>query len=77
MNAASSPKAKARQFDSPLTGARLDKYMAQVFPRLSRANIQKLIEQGYILVNGQATKASQKLEQTDRITELRNLINKK
>ena len=68
MNTASSTRAETLQFNSPLGGARLDKYVAQVLPGLSRAHLQKLIEQGYILVNGQATRASRRLEQTDRIT---------
>ena len=47
MNTASSTRAETLQFNSPLGGARLDKYLAQVLPRLSRASLQKLIEQGY------------------------------
>jgi 23S rRNA pseudouridine1911/1915/1917 synthase len=68
MNTASSPKAKALQLNSPHTGARLDKYLAGALPQLSRAYLQKLIEQGYVLVNGQATKSGKRLERSDRIT---------
>jgi 23S rRNA pseudouridine1911/1915/1917 synthase len=68
MNAATSPKTKTLQFNSPVPDIRLDKYLTQVLPQFSRAHLQKLIEQGYILVNGQITKASQRLNKADRIT---------
>lgn len=41
-----------------LPGRRLDKYLHGRFPHLSRTNIQKLIKDGAITVNGQPTKAS-------------------
>lgn len=68
MNRATNPRTKSFQFDSPVANTRLDKYLAQVFPQLSRAYLQKLITQGYVLVNGQSTKASQRLDGTDRVT---------
>jgi 23S rRNA pseudouridine1911/1915/1917 synthase len=68
MDMASSPKTKALQFNSPVPNTRLDKYLTQVLPQFSRAYLQKLIEQGYVLVNGQMTKASQRLNEADRIT---------
>jgi 23S rRNA pseudouridine1911/1915/1917 synthase len=46
---------------------RLDKYLAKEYPELSRSRLQKLIEQGCILVNGCEAKASQKLNVGDRI----------
>jgi 23S rRNA pseudouridine1911/1915/1917 synthase len=68
MNAPASPKIKTLQFNSPVPNIRLDKYLAQVLPRFSRAYLQKLIGQGYVLVNGQMTKASQRLNKADKIT---------
>jgi 23S rRNA pseudouridine1911/1915/1917 synthase len=68
MNATTNPKVKTLQFNSPVTNIRLDKYLTKVLPQFSRAYLQKLIEQGYVLVNGQITKASQRLNKTDRIT---------
>lgn len=56
------------QLDTTVPGARLDKYLAQTLSQFSRSHIQKLIAQGYILVNGQEAKASQRLSETDRIT---------
>ena len=46
---------------------RLDKYLSKEYPELSRSRLQKLIEQGFILVNGCEAKASQKLNVGDRI----------
>lgn len=68
MNTTARSKTKTLQFNRPTPGVRLDKYVTQVLPEFSRSYIQKLIEQGYILVNGQKTKASQSLAKTDRIT---------
>jgi len=68
MNTTSRPKIKTLQFNSPVPNIRLDKYLTQVLPQFSRAYLQKLIEQGYVLVNGQRAKASQKLSRNDRIT---------
>jgi 23S rRNA pseudouridine1911/1915/1917 synthase len=72
MNATTNPKTEKLRFNSPAPDVRLDKYLAQALPQFSRAYLQRLIEQGYIQVNGQETKASQRLTKSDRITvELR------
>ena len=68
MNAATDPKIKTLQFSSLVPNIRLDKYLTQVLPQFSRAYLQKLIGQGYVLVNGHKTKASQILNKVDRIT---------
>ena len=68
MNTTTDPKIKMLQFTSPAPNIRLDKYLTQVLPQFSRAYLQKLIEQGYVLVNEQMTKASQRLNEADRIT---------
>lgn len=68
MNATLRPKIKTLQFNSPVPSVRLDKYLTQVLPQFSRAYLQKLIEQGYVLVSGQRTKVSQKLSKNDKIT---------
>jgi 23S rRNA pseudouridine1911/1915/1917 synthase len=68
MNATTDTRIKKLQFNSPAPDIRLDKYLIQVLPQSSRAYLQKLIEQGYVLVNGQKAKASQKLSKSDRIT---------
>jgi 23S rRNA pseudouridine1911/1915/1917 synthase len=68
MNAAESLKIKTLQFNSPDPDIRLDKYLTQALPQFSRAYLQKLIEQGHVLVNEQITKASQRLDKADRIT---------
>jgi 23S rRNA pseudouridine1911/1915/1917 synthase len=68
MNATSRPKIETLQFNSPVASIRLDKYLTQVLPQFSRAHLQKLIEQGYVLVNGQRAKASLRLCESARIT---------
>ncbi len=49
-------------------GARLDKYVVEKHPELSRTQAQKLIGDGYILVNGREAKAGVKLNFGDRIS---------
>jgi 23S rRNA pseudouridine1911/1915/1917 synthase len=68
MNAATDPKIKTLQFNSPSPNIRLDKYLTQVLPQFSRSYLQKLIGQGHVLVNGQRTKASQRLNKADKVT---------
>jgi 23S rRNA pseudouridine1911/1915/1917 synthase len=68
MNATTCPSIRTAQFSPHVSGVRLDKYLTEVLPQLSRAYLQKLIGQGYVSVNGQVTKASQKLNEADRIT---------
>jgi 23S rRNA pseudouridine1911/1915/1917 synthase len=68
MNTTTRPKIKTLQFTSLSAGIRLDKYLTQALPQFSRSYLQKLIEQSCILVNGRKTKASQRLNESDRIT---------
>ncbi len=46
---------------------RLDKYVCQQLPELSRARAQKLIADGYITVNGQLAKPGLKLHTGDKL----------
>lgn len=46
---------------------RLDKYLIDKYPEFTRSYLQRLIAQGYILVNEEPTKASQKLNPDDII----------
>jgi 23S rRNA pseudouridine1911/1915/1917 synthase len=62
------PKTKMLHLTVSTPGIRLDSYLVQAFPQFSRAYLQKLIEQGYILVNRGRAKASRKLAGKDRIT---------
>jgi 23S rRNA pseudouridine1911/1915/1917 synthase len=61
------PELEHRVIQVTETVIRLDKYLAQNFPELSRSYLQKLIEQGYILVNEYGAKSNQKLDAGDRI----------
>jgi len=49
-------------------GARLDKYVSEKYPELSRTQTQKLITDGYIKVNDRVAKAGLKLNVGDRLT---------
>lgn len=48
-------------------GSRLDQYLAQQLPELSRARIQALLKSGDILVNGKPAKAKTPVERNMRI----------
>jgi 23S rRNA pseudouridine1911/1915/1917 synthase len=48
-------------------GHRLDKYVAQMVPDLSRSRAQKLIEEGFVTVNGGIAKQSYQVEAGDEI----------
>jgi 23S rRNA pseudouridine1911/1915/1917 synthase len=47
---------------------RLDKYISQAYPEFTRSYIQKLIEEGYVVVSGRIGKASLKPKIGDEIT---------
>jgi 23S rRNA pseudouridine1911/1915/1917 synthase len=49
-------------------GVRLDIFVSEKHPELSRTLAQKLIAEGHITVNGQAAKANQKLNAGDRLS---------
>jgi 23S rRNA pseudouridine1911/1915/1917 synthase len=48
-------------------GMRLDRWLAEQFPQLSRARLQELIGAGLVLVNGSAAKPSQKLRGGEQV----------
>lgn len=48
-------------------GGRLDKYLAELLPDLSRSYIQKLIQDGNVLVNEKTVKANYKVTAGERI----------
>lgn len=55
-------------FIADKTGARLDRFVSEKQPQLSRTFAKKLINEGYITVNDQVVKASHKLNAGDRLT---------
>jgi len=54
--------------NSENSGQRLDQYLAAHISDISRARVQQLIEQGQVLVNDAAAKASLRLKGDERIT---------
>jgi 23S rRNA pseudouridine1911/1915/1917 synthase len=53
--------------DAAAAGMRLDAYLAQAIPEISRARVQMLIEAGQVRVDGVAPKGKQKLAGGERI----------
>jgi 23S rRNA pseudouridine1911/1915/1917 synthase len=53
--------------DAAALGMRLDAYLAQAIPEISRARVQLLIEAGQVRVDGAAVKAKHKLHGGERI----------
>src|SRR5260221_14114160 len=49
-------------------GQRLDQFLRGELPEHSRAFLQKLIEQGYVVVNSGAVKASYKMRAGDKVS---------
>jgi 23S rRNA pseudouridine1911/1915/1917 synthase len=54
-------------FISDDSGVRLDRWLSEQIPELSRAYVQKLIDDGTVLQNGKTTKSSSKVCAGDRI----------
>jgi 23S rRNA pseudouridine1911/1915/1917 synthase len=61
------PKPEVKILQVIESAIRLDKYLAEAYPDISRSVLQKLIKQGYILVNDVEAKPSQRLSIGDRI----------
>jgi 23S rRNA pseudouridine1911/1915/1917 synthase len=53
--------------DKSQIGQRLDIFLAQVDPTISRSHVKQIIEEGDVLVNGKAPKVSQRLKEGDVI----------
>jgi 23S rRNA pseudouridine1911/1915/1917 synthase len=49
-------------------GLRLDRYISQEYNEISRSYVKKLIDEGYITVNGDAVKVSYRLKTGDEIS---------
>ena len=58
---------KSYQFTVDWAGIRLDKFVSENCPELSRSQAQKLIDDGYVVVNGLMEKASHKTETGEKI----------
>jgi len=56
------------EFSPLVSDVRLDRYLTQVLPGHSRAQLQKLIVRGDVLVNGQKARASRRLAEGDVVT---------
>ena len=48
-------------------GMRIDKYLAEILPDMSRSHIQKLIKDGHVMVAGKPVKANYRLSLLERV----------
>ena len=55
------------RFTVETAGSRLDKFVSENCPGLSRSQAQKLIDDGYVIVNGLMEKANHKIEIGEKI----------
>jgi 23S rRNA pseudouridine1911/1915/1917 synthase len=58
---------KQIELNLPASGDRLDVALAGALPHLSRSQLQRLIKEGQVLVEGQKARASQRLDRSSRI----------
>ena len=58
---------KTLRLTAGLRGERVDKYVAQQVPSLSRSRVKKLIDDGLLSVNGIVVRASHRLEEGDEL----------
>lgn len=56
------------EYTAETTGTRLDVFLSEKQPELSRSHIQKIIESGGALVNGKAEKSRMKLKEGDSVS---------
>ena len=56
------------EYTAETTGTRLDVFLSEKQPELSRSHIQKVIESGGALVNGKAEKSRTKLKEGDTVS---------
>jgi 23S rRNA pseudouridine1911/1915/1917 synthase len=68
MNAVTASQTRTFQLSSPVPDIRLDRYLSQALPQFSRAYLQRLIQQGHILVNDRMAKAGHRLDSDETIT---------
>jgi 23S rRNA pseudouridine1911/1915/1917 synthase len=68
MNAVTASQTRTFQLSSPEPDIRLDRYLSQALPQFSRAYLQRLIQQGHILVNDRMAKAGHRLDSDETIT---------
>jgi 23S rRNA pseudouridine1911/1915/1917 synthase len=61
------PKTYAFSISKDSTAKRLDTYLTEKVPSLSRSQSKKIIEEGFVRVNNQAPKVAQKLKEHDTI----------
>jgi 23S rRNA pseudouridine1911/1915/1917 synthase len=64
---AEDPSHRVLAVDSPAAGTRLDRFLADALPDLSRSRLQQLIRDGSVHLNGAATRPAARLSAGDRV----------
>ncbi len=62
-----SSSSKTYHLSAGITGVRLDRFVADKCPELTRTHVQRLIADGFITVNGREAKSSLRLDSGDRV----------
>ena len=62
-----SNSSKTYHLSAGITGVRLDRFVADKCPELTRTHVQRLIAEGFITVNGREAKSSLRLDSGDRV----------
>jgi 23S rRNA pseudouridine1911/1915/1917 synthase len=62
------PPDETRSHSAPEDGPRLDRYLAETWPDLSRSRLQRLIADGFARVNGAPARCSYQVRQGDLLT---------
>ena len=62
-----SSSSKTYHLSAGITGVRLDRFVADKCPELTRTHVQKLVADGFITVNGREAKSSLRLDSGDRV----------
>ncbi len=62
-----SSSSKTYHLSAGITGVRLDRFVADKCPELTRTHVQKLIADGFITVNGREAKSSFRLDSGDKV----------
>jgi 23S rRNA pseudouridine1911/1915/1917 synthase len=67
MRQAQNPSPKRKTFDVQLEGSRLDRFLSDACPDLSRSRIQRLIDDGFVTVDGTPERASFRLKKGSNV----------
>ncbi|MDD5399548.1 MAG: S4 domain-containing protein, partial [Dehalococcoidia bacterium] len=62
-----SRETQKRTFEAGIDDVRLDRFLAEALPDLTRSHIQKLIKSGHVTVNGCQANPARRLKSSDLV----------